>query len=131
MPLPDYQSLMLPVLYHGALGETGVMQIEEKIADELGLSAEERQQLQPSGRQRILHNRIHWAKFYLQKAGLLDVPKRGRFVTTSAGLDLLKTRPTIINLDTLKRYPSFASFYDGATQKRRAETGRREWPIRR
>lgn len=28
----------------------------------------------PSGRQRILHNRIHWAKFYMSKAGLIDQP---------------------------------------------------------
>ncbi|WP_292517939.1 winged helix-turn-helix domain-containing protein [Mesorhizobium sp.] len=106
MPIPDYQGLMLAVLRHGAAGETGVMQVEEKIADELGLSAEEREQLLPSGKQRILHNRIHWAKFYLQKAGLLEAPKRGRFVVSAVGLDLLKTNPPSVNLDTLRRYPS-------------------------
>ena len=39
-------------------------------ADRLGLTEEERQKLLPSGRQRVLHNRIHWAKFYLTKAGI-------------------------------------------------------------
>jgi restriction system protein len=90
MPIPDYQTLMLPVLRHAAEGERRVGDVQDKLADEFGLSDAERKQLLPSGKQGILHNRIHWAKFYLIKAGMLRSPARGRFLTTDAGKVLLK-----------------------------------------
>jgi restriction system protein len=111
MPVPDYQSLMLPVLKLAAQGETRVPDIADKLADELGLSAEERDQLQPSGRQKILHNRIHWAKLYLAKAGLIDQPRRGCFVTSQEGGELLARHPDKINLELLLEYPSFREWY--------------------
>ncbi|WP_259145674.1 winged helix-turn-helix domain-containing protein [Rhizobium sp. BIGb0125] len=72
MTIPDYQSLMLPVLRLATNGETRVPDAAEKLADQLGLSVAEREEMLPSGRQRIFHNRIHWAKFYMTKAGLID-----------------------------------------------------------
>ncbi|HEY9347111.1 MAG TPA: winged helix-turn-helix domain-containing protein, partial [Inquilinus sp.] len=89
MTIPDYQTLMLPVLRRAALGETRVPDLEDQIANEFGLTPEERDQLLPSGRQKILHNRIHWAKFYMGKAGLIDSPRRGRFMASEAGRALL------------------------------------------
>ena len=111
MAIPDYQSLMLPVLRLAADGETRVPDAAEKLADKLGLSVQEREEMLPSGRQRIFHNRIHWAQFYMTKAGLIDSPARGRFVTSQAGRALLATNPAAINVDTLKTYPAFAEFY--------------------
>lgn len=115
MPIPDYQSLMLPVLRLAAEAETRVPDAAEKLADELGLSAAEREEMLPSGRQRILHNRIHWAKFYMTKAGLIDSPARGRFVASAEGHTLLATNPAGINVDTLKAYPAFVEFYASST----------------
>jgi restriction system protein len=76
---------MLPVLKAAAEGETRVPLAAQKIADELGLTANEREELLPSGRQRILHNRIHWAKFYMAKAGLIETPRRGAFKASEEG----------------------------------------------
>jgi restriction system protein len=115
MAIPDYQSLMLPVLRLAAGGETRVPDAAEKLADQLGLSVAEREEMLPSGRQRIFHNRIHWAKFYMTRAGLIDSPARGRFVASQAGKALLATNPTGINVDTLKTYPAFAEFYASST----------------
>ncbi len=92
MTLPGYQALMLPFLTAAAEGETS--------------------ELLPSGKQRLLYNRVHWAKFYLSKAGLIESPRRGVFAYSTAGRDLLATRPARINLETLKRYPDFAHFYN-------------------
>lgn len=78
MAIPDYQSLMLPVLRIASQGESRVPDAAKKIADELGLTEAEREEMLPSGRQRLLHNRIHWAKFYMSRAGLIDSPARGR-----------------------------------------------------
>ena len=111
MAIPDYQSLMLPVLRIAAEGETRVPKAADIIADDLGLSEEEREELLPSGNQRLLHNRVHWAKFYMSKAGLIDSPKRGVFVASPAGLNLLSTKPERIDVDTLKSIPAFAAFY--------------------
>ncbi|KMO18106.1 restriction endonuclease [Methylobacterium platani JCM 14648] len=112
MPIPDYQSLMLPVLRIAAEGpERRVGEVAERIADDLGLSAAEREELLPSGRQRVLHNRIHWAKFYMGKAGLIAAPARGRFVATEAGHQLLSKSPARIDVALLLRVPAFRAFY--------------------
>lgn len=111
MTIPDYQSLMLPVLTVAAEGEIRVPVAAQIIADRLGLSDEEREELLPSGRQRILHNRVHWAKFYMTKAGLIDSPKRGVFVASPAGRDLLATKPTRIDVEMLKQIPAFNDYY--------------------
>lgn len=111
MPIPDYQTLMLPVLRLAAEGETRVPDIAERIATEFGLTAAEREQLLPSGRQRLLHNRVHWAKFYMGKAGLLDTPRRGRFVASETGRALLAGKPERIDVERLLAYPAFATYY--------------------
>lgn len=112
MAIPDYQTLMLPVLHVAAEGETRVPKAADKIANQLGLSEEEREQLLPSGKQGLLHNRIHWAKFYMSKAGLIDSPSRGVFVASETGRALLAQRPARIDVDLLKSYPAFMEFYD-------------------
>lgn len=116
LSIPDHQTLMLPVLRFAAEGVTTVPKAAERAADELGLSQEDREQLLPSGKQRLLHNRVHWAKFYMTKAGLIDSPKRGFFVASAAGKALLAKKPPAIDVALLKRYPSFLEFYSGNNQ---------------
>lgn len=111
MAIPDYQTLMLPVLKIAAEGETRVPLVAEIIADQFGLSDEEREEMLPSGKQRLLHNRVHWAKFYMAKAGLLNSPKRGVFEASLEGKALLSTKPVRIDVETLKSCPRFAEFY--------------------
>jgi len=111
MGIPDYQSLMLPVLQIASKGETSVPLAEADIAAMFALSQEEREQMLPSGKQRVLHNRIHWAKFYLTKAGYLESPKRGRFVITPAGTALLTNPPAKLDTQYLLSVPAFREFY--------------------
>src|SRR5262245_11071708 len=115
MSIPDYQALMLPLLKRAALGEVRVLDAEKQLGDEFGLTPEERDQLLPSGKQRVLHNRAHWAKFYLMKAGLVTFPSRGTFVATDAGRTLLASNPDHIDVELLRQYPSFQEFQAGAT----------------
>jgi restriction endonuclease Mrr len=62
MSIPDYQSLMLPVLSASALGgETRIGDIVDRLAEKLALSPEERSELLPSGKQTVFANRVHWA----------------------------------------------------------------------
>lgn len=109
--IPDYQTLMLPVLRLAAESETRVADVSERIADDLRLTQAERDELLPSGRQRLLHNRIHWAKFYMSKAGLIASPARGRFVATVKGKALLATSPERIDVALLMQEPEFREFY--------------------
>lgn len=103
---------MLPLLRAAATGETRVPDAAKQIGNDLRLSDDEREEMLPSGRQRLLNNRIHWAKFYLSKAGLLDTPGRGRFVASKAGQALLAASPAAVDVNLLKTYPAFRDFYE-------------------
>ncbi len=109
--IPDYQTLMLPLLEVAAKGETSVPLAEADISARFGLSQAEREELLASGKQRVLHNRIHWAKFYLTKAGFLESPRRGRFVITAAGQKLLSNPPARVDTPFLLTVPTFREFY--------------------
>lgn len=124
MPIPDYQTLMLPVLKLAAEGEWRVPKAAEKLSDQFGLTEEEREELLPSGRNRVINNRIHWAKTYMHRAGLIEIPQRGLFRATEAGKALLAQNPASIDNETLKAYPSFLAFLKAGT----GSQGKEEMP---
>ena len=73
MKIPDYQSIMLPLLkFAGDQEEHSLRQAIDALAQEFQLSDEERKQLLPSGQQEVFNNRVAWARTYMKKAGLLD-----------------------------------------------------------
>jgi len=111
MPIPDYQTLMLPLLKHAAKHDQLAMKdAVEIISDEFGLSEEERNKLLDSGIQRVINNRIGWARTYLSKAGLLSYPKRGYISITERGKELLNSNPNRVDNNTLIKYPEFIEF---------------------
>lgn len=110
MPLPDYQSLMAPVLRIAMEGEVRVSEAVEQLADQLELSEDERAELLPSGRQSVFANRVHWAKSYLKQAGLVEYTRRGHFRTTQRGKRALADAGTSIDSKYLKRFPEFVGF---------------------
>jgi restriction system protein len=109
--LPDYQTLMLPLLCLAADGEIRASAAADRLPDEFSLSQDERAQVLTSGRQRVLANRVHWAKFYMSKAGLVASPRRGVFTITDEGRKTLATRPDRVDVKRLMAFPSFAEFY--------------------
>ena len=110
VPIPDYQSLMLPVLRAAAQGYSRVPSVSDEIADQLGLTDDERAAMLPNGKQRVLDNRVHWAKFCMSKAGLIESPERGVFKASEAGNELLAKAPAKIDVELLKQFPSFVDF---------------------
>lgn len=111
MPIPDYESLMLPLLkLVERYGPIKTAEAAELLATGLSLTDEERAQRLPSGQTTTLRSRVGWAKTYLKQAGLLEQPTRGVIKITSAGGELLRTEPTSITGETLKRYPGFVEF---------------------
>jgi restriction system protein len=110
MAVPDYQSLMLPLLQFSADGEIHTLaQAVDVIADQYKLSEADRNEMLSSG-QRTLFNRIGWSKSYMTKAVLLESAGRGKFKITPRGLEALKTSPGKINIEFLSRYPEFVAF---------------------
>ena len=75
MAIPDYQSLMLPVLQTLAdRDEVSIAETREQVAARLKLSDEDLAERPPSGRQSTFINRVRtsWAVAYLSMAGLVD-----------------------------------------------------------
>ena len=108
--IPDFQSLMLPVLAAAQHGEVRIGAVVETLADSFALSSQQRAHLLPSGKQSTFANRVHWAKSYLGKAGLIESTKRGHFIVTPRGTELLLNPPSKINIAFLQQYPEFQSF---------------------
>jgi restriction system protein len=110
MSVPDFQSLMLPLLeFSGDRVEHSLREAREWLGRKFDLTDDEVRQQLPSG-QTILANRTAWAKIYLTRAGLLLSPKRGHFVITDRGTGVLKERPTRIDIKFLNRFPEFNEF---------------------
>ena len=111
MSIPDYQSIMLPLLQLAAdQNEHKFRDAVEKLAQEFMLTSEEQNELLPSGSQPVFNNRVGWARTYLKQAGLLESPKRGFFKISLQGLALLQTNPSKVDNSTLETYPSFVEF---------------------
>ena len=111
MSIPDYQTLMLPLLQVVKDGNTyKISEIKEILAKEFQLSPDERRELLPSGTQRVFDNRIAWAKTYLFKAKLLDVPKRAHIKISQRGINVLAQSPAFINGAFLKQFQEFNEF---------------------
>lgn len=110
MSIPDFQTLMVPVLRIAADGEVRISDVVERLADEYALSEGDRSLLLPSGKQTTFANRVHWAKSYLGKAGLVELTKRAHFRITEHGRQVLAERPERIDIKYLNRFPSFQKF---------------------
>jgi restriction system protein len=116
--IPDYQTLMLPVLKLASDGnEHKFSKAVEELADEFNLSTEERNELLPSGSQAVFNNRVGWARSYLKQAGLLASPKRGFFTITQKGKELLAKNPSRVDASTLEQYPEFIEFKNRKKEK--------------
>lgn len=113
--IPDYQTLMRPVLENGLCGPVAIRDVVDRISEDLNLTDDERTDLLPSGKQTVIANRIHWAKTYLKQAGLVRATKRGHYDTSDRGKEALASEERIDN-EYLKRFEEFRAF-----QKRSSE----------
>ena len=107
MAIPDFQSLMLPVLEASAAGEVKISDVVSTLGLSLKLSEQELSELLPSGKQTTFANRVNWAKSYLGKAGLITLTRRGYFQISQKGKDVLKSPPAAINTKYLEMLAGF------------------------
>jgi restriction system protein len=111
MAIPDYQTLMLPVLRLLEDGqEHSTHDCVEILANQFGLSPEERLELLPSGNQPVFANRVGWATTYQVKAGLIERSARSKIRITTRGKEVLREHPSRIDNTYLSRFPEFVEF---------------------
>ena len=111
MSIPDYQSFMLPLLKLGKNKvEHSMKEAYEILSKEFNLSKDEKNELLPSGTQKIYKNRIGWARTYLKKAGLVESNKRGYFNITEKGLEVLNDDIKSIDNKFLEKFEGFKEF---------------------
>lgn len=127
--IPDYQTLMLPVLKSCQNGVMVTSDVINTLADEFQLTPEEREQLLPSGKQATFTNRIHWAKGYLKQAGLLRYPARSHFVLTDEGRKVLDSHPERIDNKFLVQFEAFQEFRSRKGTQSAEKTAEEQDPV--
>lgn len=106
--IPDFQSLMLPLMRIALDKQTHLFRDSvEAVAKEFKLTPAERLEMLPSGGAALFYNRLAWAKTHLKMAGLLELPQRGAYRITAAGLGLMSEKPARIDIPLLRKYPAY------------------------
>lgn len=120
MPIPSYETLMLPVLRLFSSGARNVADCLPELKDQFQITDEEAEELLPSGRVTVLQSRAHWARTYLSKAGLLESPKRNLHVITDRGRQVLTSNPSEIDNKFLDRFDEFSSWRSASATGQKA-----------
>lgn len=121
MTIPDYQTIMLPLLkFLRDEKEHAKREAVGNLIEEFRLTEDERKELLPSGKQPLFGNRVGWARTYLKKAGLIESTRHGYFVITERGKEVLSKSPPKIDIKFLEQFPEFLEF-----KKQRKEKGKK------
>lgn len=108
MAVPDFQTLMLPVLHAVATEDTMTsVELRSRVAATAGLTPEDLAEMLPSGRQTTFANRVAWANVFLQRARLLEPVKRGVYRSTARGREVLRKGPLRIDMKFLEQFPEY------------------------
>ena len=120
MPIPDFQSLMRPLLAQIEDGrEHAYRDVVDALASDFKLTPEERKVMLPSGQALLFSNRVGWAKTHLRMAGLVESTARGVFKITERGKVVLSANRDRIDLRVLRNQPG----YEEAKSKKREPNG--------
>lgn len=120
MAVPDFQTIMLPLLHcFGDSQEHSTQELLDILAKQFSLTEEELDALLPSGKQTIFYNRVGWARTYLTKARLLEMSRRSYYRITERGKEVLARNPSRIDVKFLEQFPEYIEF-------RERESGRRK-----
>lgn len=118
MPIPPFQTLMLPLLELLRDGQDHrFADLVPVLENQCGLSETEREEMIPSGRMPTFRSRMHWAATYMVAAGLVSRPRRGWLRIETRGEDTLTQQPPRIDIRYLDQYPEFRTFRYGSVSK--------------
>ena len=123
MAVPDFQTLMLPILRLATHDALRTSEAIANVSDHFGLTAHERQEVLANGKQTRVANRVYWAFVHLTKAGLLQREARGMYAITDEGRRVLAENPSRIDIAfLLARSETFRQFKN-ATSSTNADQG--------
>lgn len=113
MAIPDFQTIMLPLLQiAGDEQEHSVHEFTDRLASHFSLSEAELVEMLPSGKQTTFYNRVGWARTYLSKSGLLEMSRRSYYRITGRGKQVLNSKPARIDMKFLEQFPEYIDFRD-------------------
>jgi restriction system protein len=114
VPIPDFQSVMLPFLHTLSDGAVWTMRdVRDSLAKHFALTEAELGEMLPSGASPIFANRVAWAKTHMKAAGLIDNLERGKVSLSTSGRAVLDEHPASIDMKFLRRFPEYAAFAAG------------------
>jgi restriction system protein len=123
MAIPDFQSIMLPLLTFCADGKEHTNgEALDALAQKFSLTEEDQKKMLPSGQQCVFDNRVAWARAHMKMADLLENTRRGVFRITQRGQDFLKKKPSQINLRLLRQFPEYEAARERHRENRRQES---------
>jgi restriction system protein len=129
MAVPDFQSMMRPVLALHADGQPHTSaDVRDAVADVLGVTEDDRQVPLPSGRSSRYANRVAWAVTHMAQALVLERPTRGVTRITDRGRDVLAKHPDRVDMGVLAQFPEYLEFRSGSHRHARKEPGGRPTP---
>ena len=121
--IPTYQDLLRPLLE--VLNKNNILTLGKStdlMSEIFSLTPEERITKLKKGKQTIIKNRTGWAKFYLEKAGLVITVSKGVYAITDSGKKLLNYHKGNIDLKYLLTIPQFAEFYKSKSTKNKVNS---------
>lgn len=89
-------------------------EVKQVLSLDMRLSEADCTEMLPSGRQSKFDNRVAWARTYLDRAGLIETPSRGRYRITDDGKKALVSGEEI-NIQFLERSEKFRAFHKSIT----------------
>jgi restriction system protein len=123
MAIPDYESIMLPLLkFSENRNEFSSKDAVTNMATEFALKEEEKNALLPNGKQTIIYNRVHWALSYLKHSKLLENIKKGVYKITDRGKQVLSQNPAKIDSELLKQFPEYVDFINRTSTKEKGRS---------
>ena len=116
--LPKYSDLFLPVLLVMKDGqEKSIKEIAQAVVASLDLDEHLLEQRLSSGTQRVIDNRIGWARTYLNKANLIERTRRGIYRISETGIRKVQVNPVEITLEELEESPEFKEWRGGTSSE--------------
>jgi restriction system protein len=118
MPIPQMNVFLLPCLKLLAGSARNTRTCLPDLKAQFRLTEAEMSETIESGNRTRVFDRADWAVHHLLKAGLLDRPERGIYVTSDAGMALLATKPSELTMADLRQIPVYRAYL--ASQKSRS-----------
>lgn len=121
MSVPDFQSIMLPLLKIFMDGkEHSIQDFLPELSKTFNLTEEDLSEMISSGKQTTFYNRVGWARTYLFRSGLLELTRRSYYRISPRGKEVLASNPKRIDIKFLQQFPEFLSFRERDTTKKKS-----------